>query len=109
MVARRKYHNKKIEHEGYIFDSIKERDRYITLQMLVDDGLIDSLEIQPKFKLKAKYDCGRELYYKADFGYQDLQTMEMVYEDVKGFETQEFKIKKALVKLFYDVDIKVVK
>ena len=46
-----KYHNTKVIYKGIKFDSKKERDRYITLKQLERAGIIEKLELQPKFLL----------------------------------------------------------
>lgn len=109
-----KYNNKKVPFDGYNFDSIGECIRYQQLREEEKEGLIEDLQVQPSFRLKAKIVSkgkpnGQEIVYRADFGYYDLRSMQMEYEDYKGVETAVFKIKKAFVKYFYDVDIKVIK
>lgn len=51
MVKRSKYRNKKVEYKGILFDSIRERDRYIVLKDAESKGLISNLELQVKFEL----------------------------------------------------------
>lgn len=51
MIKRSKYGNKKVEYKGFLFDSIRERDRYIVLKDAEDKGLISNLELQVKFEL----------------------------------------------------------
>lgn len=44
MVA--KYHNKKVEYDGYTFDSIREKNYYIKLKLLEKARKIKELELQ---------------------------------------------------------------
>ena len=46
-----KYHNKKTEVDGIIFDSKKEANRYIELKMLERAGKIHDLQLQVKLHL----------------------------------------------------------
>lgn len=103
-----KYNNKKIEYDGIIFDSIKEKNRYIKLKELEDQGVIHSLELQKKFILQEKFKLGnktiREISYIADFVYYEND--QMIVEDCKGFRTTEYKIKKKMFQYRYKLDIK---
>lgn len=110
MIKKRgKYNNIPVEFDGYKFDSKGECSRYRQLKKMMEDGLICDLSVHPKIDLKAKYPSGRTMYYEADFFYQDLRNMEDVWEDFKGVETDVFKVKRALVKYFYNIDVVVVK
>lgn len=57
-----KYHNKKVECDGIIFDSTKEKNYYCELKVLRRAGeVIDferqvTFELQPKFKHAGKTD-----------------------------------------------------
>ena len=84
--------------DGITFDSMAEMKRYRELKMLEKSGVISSLELQPKFLLIPKTEKGgRAVYYKADFKY--IKNGKTVYEDVKGVQTEVYKLKKKL--LFY--------
>jgi hypothetical protein len=43
----------------------------------------------------------RAIIYKCDFSYFDNELKKQVVEDVKGFETKEFKLKKKLFEAKY--------
>lgn len=93
-----KYKNRKIEFDGIIFDSIKEKNRYQELLQLEKAGAIQNLQRQVKFILipaqrepdtigkrggiiKGKV-IEREVSYVADFVYKkDRRT---IVEDVKS-------------------------
>ena len=81
---------------GITFDSMAEMKRYHELKMLEKSGVITGLELQPKFLLVPKTKKGgRAVYYSADFKYiKDGQT---IYEDVKGVQTDVYKLKKKLL------------
>jgi len=100
-----KYHNCKTTYQGIRFDSQKEENRYRELQLLERAGLIRSIELQPRYDFIVN---GKKLkhYYKADFRYEDVATGLLVVEDVKGFRTRDYKLKKELVEALYDVEIR---
>lgn len=104
-----KYKNSKCECDGFTFDSKKEMRRYGVLKELQREGVIKNLECQKKYVLiPSQYRDGRcverECSYKADFVYtRDGRT---IVEDVKGFRTKEYRIKKKLMLYVHDVKIK---
>lgn len=106
-----KYNNKKITVDGQIFDSKKEASRYEELRLLEKAGEIKDLRTQVKFKLiPAQRDeatgkvIERECSYKADFVYEE--NGKTVVEDVKGFRTKEYIIKRKLLLWVYGIRIK---
>lgn len=108
-----KYHNKKTMVDGIKFDSKAEAKRYMELKLLLKAKKIAQLELQPKFELLPKYTNNkgekiRAIIYKADFSY--CQNGKKIVEDVKGYETKEFKLKKKLLEYkFQDIDFRLVK
>ena len=102
-----KMHNKKTECDGFLFDSAAEAHRYQDLKLMEKAGSITHLELQPSFNITInnKHVCD----YFADFRYFDVDMGEDVVEDVKGFRTKEFILKKKLVKAIYNIDVKEVK
>src|SRR2546429_9845974 len=99
-----KYHNRKTMHQGIQFDSRKEADRYQELTLLERAGEIRSIELQPRYDLTVN--GIRICFYYADFRYEEVATRTIIVEDVKGFRTKEYIIKKKLVKALYGVEIK---
>lgn len=95
-----KYHNKKVECDGIIFDSIKEKIYYDELEVLRKAGEVIeferqvTFELQPKFKHAGKTE--RAIKYIADFvvKYKDGRT---VVVDVKGFRTKEYLLKRKML------------
>jgi Fe2+ transport system protein B len=97
--ARNKYRNKRVRHDGYTFDSMAERDRYIELKLLQDRGYISELQVHPRYVIVDKFTDGmgnkhQARCYVADFEYQE--DGRIVVEDVKGYQTAVFKLKKVL-------------
>tara|TARA_R100001015_G_C4634992_1_gene202988 strand:+ start:4932 stop:5270 length:339 start_codon:yes stop_codon:yes gene_type:complete len=105
-----KFNAHKTEVDGILFDSKKEATRYSELKYLEKAGQIHNLELQPKFEciVKEKKICT----YRADFRYFDKfqrgvlgQEGTMVVEDVKGFKTPTYRLKKKLVEALFQVKI----
>lgn len=92
--------------DGIYFDSKREANRYSELKMMEKAGIIASLKLQPEFKcmVNGKKVCT----YKADFEYlmvDDIgpqgQIGYYIVEDVKGFKTPVYRLKKKLVEACY--------
>lgn len=96
-----KYHNKKIVVEGKTFDSKKEANRYQALKMLENANIIRNLSRQVPFELVPKQDGERAVKYIADFVYVETATGKIIVEDVKGYRTDVYKIKRKLFKWRY--------
>src|SRR5512135_1431192 len=99
---RRKYGNKKVvcPMTGYTFDSKAEHARFLVLFQMRRDGQIDRLARQITFELAPSVVInGRKrppLKYIADFVY--TKDGHQMVEDVKGFITPEYRIKRHLMK-----------
>lgn len=107
-----KYKNKKIQVDMYVFDSIAESKRYKELAVLEKAGKITGLELQPHFLLqegfKKKGKTYRKIEYIADFQY--IENGQVIVEDVKGKETEVFKLKRKLFEKKYpDLELKLIK
>ena len=107
-----KYHNKKAEVDGIIFDSEKESVRYAELKALEKYGQIHDLQLQVPFELIPKQldENGkvieRACIYKADFVYIDKKGNKVV-EDVKSkaTKTDVYAIKRKLMMYRYGIRI----
>lgn len=105
----RKYHNKKVEYDGYTFDSNREKNYYIKLKLLEKAGKIKELELQkeyelqPSFKLNNK--TSRKITYRADFTYKTTEDDKLHVIDVKGFRTDVYRLKKKLFEYRYGIEI----
>lgn len=121
-MRRNKYNNNRVVCDGHIFDSEKERDRYIVLMQKQRRGEIFSLQLQKKFLLTDaifvddrdrfvdRYTKGRKLYakkseYTCDFFYY-LKNGTPVVEDVKGMRTDLYMLKKKVLAYFYGIIVK---
>lgn len=119
---RSKYGNKKAKHDGMIFDSRRERNRYIILSALQRAGEISDLRMQVtyellpaiyemeekqlKTKVKKVQRCAqRAVHYIADFVYKDKEGNEVV-EDTKGMRTKEYLLKKKMMRALLGIQIK---
>jgi len=100
-----KYKNVKVKIDGFKFDSIAESVRYTELKLLVKAGLINNLILQPRFELQSKFRHNGKaeiaICYVADFSYTDQAEEKIIVEDVKGMETDVFKIKRKMFLKLY--------
>lgn len=110
MVARSKYAAVRTEVDGHKFASKKEARRYAELKLLERAGKIADLKLQPRIECRvAGY--GLVCTYVADFFYIPVSKPSdnfhylPTYEDVKGFKTPIYKLKKRLVKALTGIDI----
>lgn len=98
-----KYKNKKTQIDMYVFDSAKEAKRYKELKLLEMAGEISNLELQPRFLLQESFKKNgktyRKIEYVADFKY--IEKGKTIVEDVKGLQTDVFKIKHKLFEKKY--------
>lgn len=105
-----KYNSKKTVVGGQKFDSKKEARRYQELLLLEKAGEIKNLSRQVKFVLipSQRDESGklieRECSYKADFTYEE--GIKTVVEDVKGYRTKEYIIKRKLLLYQYGIRIR---
>lgn len=103
-----KYGNKKTVIDGITFDSKREATRYATLKTLQHTGEISGLERQVAFEIAPSVTLdGRKRparKYVADFRYT-LRSGQTVVEDVKGFATSEYRLKRHLVRALYGVEV----
>src|SRR5216110_230606 len=105
MIKASKYHNRKTTYQGVRFDSQKEAKRYQELQWMQQAGLIQDLELQPRYDLIVN---GHKLgFYRGDFRYKEVATDSVILEDVKSPATRTavYRLKKKLVKALYGVEI----
>lgn len=100
MIMRSKYKDKKTLVDGIVFDSKKEAARYQELKLLEKAGIIKDLSLQPNFLLQDKFKyrgkTHRKIEYIADFQYYVVKDKKWVVEDVKGYQTDVYRIKKKL-------------
>ena len=106
-MSRSKFRNKKVSLDGYTFDSLAEAKHYkYTLKPRLDAGEISHLEIHPR--IRCAIGGARICDYIADFRYLDStatgsdgQAGCQVVEDVKGYRTDIYRLKKKLVEALY--------
>lgn len=120
-----KYHNEPVTIDGVRYDGKHEAQRHAFLKMMEKSGEISDLRYHVRYDLIPKGDTDiilhfpdgdkhikmhfdRTRFYEADFVYVNKKGEEIV-EDFKGFETETFKQKRTLMKLIYNIDIKIVK
>jgi hypothetical protein len=106
-----KYNAKTVELDGYIFDSKLEARYYELLKEKQKNDEILFFRVQPIYQLQEtfkKYNkTFRRIDYIADFEVHHLDgSIEVI--DVKGFETEAFKIKRKLFEHKYPYKLSLV-
>lgn len=102
-----KYHAKKTEVNGIVFDSRLEAERYQQLMLLEQAGEITGLQLQVEFQILKGWknpETGEKIksrYYVADFVYHDRLSGHWIIEDTKGIETADFRLKWDYMKTEY--------
>jgi len=116
---RNKHNNRKVEFDGYTFDSVAECARYKVLKLREKAGEIFELNVHPKYILQEKFrsktykypssDPEKDIAIRAithipDFEYYDYDLKQIVVEDVKGYQTDSHSIKmKLFIKRYPDI------
>lgn len=113
-----KYHNKKTTIDGINFDSKKESKYYPIFKKLEQQGKIKNLILQEKFHfiingnpliIRSKgYPNGRRISYSADYSFFDMEQNKQRVIDIKGLQTDVFKIKKALMESCHGIIIEII-
>ena len=99
-----KYRNEPVTVDGVRFASKREAARYLGLKVAQVAGMIRELKTQTEFALMVNgmFICR----YRSDFDYVDTRTGEHVVEDVKGFRTKDYKLKKALMLATLGIEVR---
>lgn len=111
---RGKYNNRKVEADGYTFDSQAEYRRYCELKLMQQAGEISNLRVHTRWELLAAFRrkdgvWQRAITYEDDSDYVETATGKFVVEDVKGARTQVFRLKEKLFRANYpDFDFRIV-
>ncbi len=98
-----KYKARPVFGDGHWWDSTGEYRRYQDLRLLERAGKLSNLELKPTLSLILNN--VKLCRYTPDFRY--LEGEEWIYEDFKGYQTPEFKLKKKLVKALLGIDIRI--
>lgn len=110
-----KFRNKKTPVDGITFSSRREAKRYQELKILQQAGEIAELKLQPSWTFYVDgnpvlirsqgFPNGRLAKFVADFSYV-TKDGEFVVEDSKGFRTDVFKWKKALMEACHGIVVR---
>lgn len=102
-----KYRNIKVATFYGEFDSLKEHRRYLILLSMERKGQITDLKCQVPFELiptqHGQFRTERPVKYIADFAYH--KNGKMVVEDVKGYRTPEYVIKRKLMLWVHGIEV----
>lgn len=97
-----KYFAKRTTVDNITFASKMEAKRYVELKYLQSSGKISQLVLQEKFPIVV---MGKKICtYISDFSYVDVDG-DRVVEDVKGFRTPIYRLKRKLVEALYNIKI----
>lgn len=99
---RSKYHNRKTICDGIVFGSLAEANRYTVLKHFQREGIIEGLEVHPRFGCVVH--GVKVCEYVADFRY--LKDGAWVVEDVKGVKTAVYQLKKKLMRACHQLEIR---
>ncbi|MGG4042103.1 DUF1064 domain-containing protein [Bacillus smithii] len=104
MSSASKYKSKKVEVDGHVFDSKIEARYYEQLKWLQEHNQILFFRLQPRYLLQEAFTKDgktyRKIEYIADFEVHHLDgSIEVV--DVKGYETEAFRLKRKLFEKKY--------
>lgn len=104
-----KYGNKKVEIDGFKFDSKMEGEYYLELLKQKEEGLIIDFKLQPVYVLQeafTKRDIKfQKITYKADFEVE-YPDGEVVAIDIKGMQTPLFRLKQKLFENKYTLELR---
>lgn len=111
MSSASKYKSKKVEVDGHVFDSKIEARYYEQLKWLQEHNQILFFRLQPRYLLQEAFTKDgktyRKIEYIADFEVHHLDgSIEVI--DVKGYETETFKIKRKLFEKKYPHKLSIV-
>ena len=101
MIKRTKYNVARNTKKLYGFDSLAERDRHTELTIFQAAGKISDLKRQTRVELE------QDIFYRTDFDY--VSNGIRVYEDVKGVETERFRLIKKIWRLHGPGELLIVK
>lgn len=108
-----KYGNRRVEYDGRTFHSVAEMEHYKTLKLQEAAGEISDLECQPRYELLPWFrdrdgTAHQPIFYVADFGFTEQSRSVAV--DVKGMETELFKLKSKLFRFHYPhIELRIVR
>jgi hypothetical protein len=98
-----KYHAQKTIVDGIKFDSAAESRAYSKLRWAELLGIISDLELQPRYVLQEGFSASgkrvRAITYRGDFRF--IREGKTVVVEVKGFETEAWKIREKLFRAKY--------
>lgn len=104
MTSFSKFRSTRMTRDGRSFHSQSEAGRYEELKLLMRAGEISDLKTQASVKLSEA-----KIELIVDFKYFDVKLNEEVFEEFKGFETPEWRIKRRLWKSYGPGLLRVVK
>lgn len=117
MKTKSKYNARKTAVYGITFDSKREAERFLDLSAQQKRGEIRDLRLQVEFPLILAHKDAKtgkrvpSTIYRADFTYERRVSVDgaegwvKIVEDVKGYKTSEYILKKKLMKERWGVEV----
>lgn len=103
MTRPNKFGNRKTIVDGITFASAKEARRYGELKLLERAGELAELKLQPRYPLTVN---GHLICtYVADFSFALPPVGNVVVEDVKGYRTDVYVMKRKLMQAVHNIDV----
>lgn len=104
LLTQSKYHAKRVNVDGTVYDSKKEAKRAAVLEQQEKYGIITNLQKQVTFELQPGYINNqgkkiRPITYIADFVYE--KDGKRIVEDTKGYRTDTYKVKRKIFEYKY--------
>ena len=98
VIHKHKFHAKPVLYENIRFDSKKERNRYAELKQMQTNGEVVFFLRQIPLHLPGniRYVCDFQIFWPNGT---------VTFEDVKGYRTDTYKIKKKQVEAIYPIEI----
>jgi len=103
-LTRNKYGNKKVQADGYTFDSKAEAKRYSELKLWQVSQAINTLEVHPEFVISIE----RTRVCKTIMDFAYYRDGQLVVEDVKGKDNDLSRLKRKLVEAQYGIKVQLI-
>jgi hypothetical protein len=92
--------------QDIMHQSTLEARRCDELHLMQQGGLIQDLEAHPQPVFRLEINGVHICKYLADFRYVDAETGETVGEDVKGWRTETYNLKRRMMKAIHNIVVR---
>jgi len=95
--------------QNVMHQSTAEARRCNELHLMQQGGLIQELEAHPQPRFDLEVNGVKVCKYLADFQYVDAETGQTIVEDVKGWRTEVYKLKRKLMLACHGIEVEEVR